>query len=244
MTPTTIAAVLPPFIIGRERRTDADVGSLHPDEMVAIARAVPGRRLEFTTVRTCAREALAALGSEASPWLAHSLGSASVVPGAHGAPTWPIGVVGSMTHCEGYRAAAVGWSTSCRSVGIDAERHLALPADAVDVVMSRGERAHVRRLTVLEPAVHWGRVLFSIKESIYKSWFPIMQCWLGFDDVEVDIDPEHGSFVGRLRDGHPATRSGLAEWRGRFVVDSQLILTSVVVPSDGAADGSRAAASS
>ncbi|MFF1717797.1 hypothetical protein [Streptomyces sviceus] len=42
-------------------------------------------------------------------------------------PAWPDGVVGSMTHCDGYRAAAVAHAGEVLGVGIDAEHHLPLP---------------------------------------------------------------------------------------------------------------------
>lgn len=40
---------------------------------------------------------------------------------------WPDGVVGSMTHCDGYRAAAVAHAGEVLGVGIDAEPHFPFP---------------------------------------------------------------------------------------------------------------------
>ncbi|WP_306332212.1 4'-phosphopantetheinyl transferase [Streptomyces sp. KL109B] len=71
--------------------------TLSRQEEALIARAVPKRRNEFTTVRACAHDALAGLGLAPVPLL----------PDERGAPGWPPGVVGSMTHCPGYGAAAV-----------------------------------------------------------------------------------------------------------------------------------------
>ena len=59
--------------------------------------------------------------------------------------------------------------------------------------------------------VHWDRVLFSAKESIYKAWFPLTGRWLGFEEASLSIDPAAGTFAARL---HVTAES---EFHGRFV---------------------------
>ena len=88
-----------------------------PEEEPLIARSVAKRRNEFITVRHCARIALGELGVPPVP----------ILKGDKGEPCWPDGVVGSLTHCTGYRGAVVGRSAAVRSVGIDAEPHDVLP---------------------------------------------------------------------------------------------------------------------
>ena len=70
---------------------------LFPAEEVLVAKAVESRRHEFATARNCAHRALALLGEAPAP----------IVRRERGAPQWPAGIVGSITHCAGYRAAAV-----------------------------------------------------------------------------------------------------------------------------------------
>ena len=88
-----------------------------PEEEPLIARSVAKRRNEFVTVRYCARQALGDLGLPPVP----------ILKGDKGEPCWPDGVVGSLTHCEGFRGAVVGRRAEVRSVGIDAEPHDVLP---------------------------------------------------------------------------------------------------------------------
>src|ERR1700727_169117 len=88
-----------------------------PEEEPLIAKSVAKRRNEFITVRYCARQALGELGVPPVP----------ILKGDQGDPCWPDGVVGSLTHCTGYRGAAVGVCSEVRSVGIDAEPHDVLP---------------------------------------------------------------------------------------------------------------------
>lgn len=179
-------ALVPPSVTLVE--TECDVPTmLYPAEQSYIAAAVEKRRAEFTTVRYCAGRALRELGLERPV----------MVPGRHGEPAWPDGVVGSMTHCQGYRAAAVALVRDAAAVGIDAEPNAPLPRDVLAMVASSHEAEHVRAMCEKCPDVAFDRLLFSIKESIYKAWFPAKRTWLGFHDAEVEIDAE-GVFRVRL----------------------------------------------
>ena len=37
--------------------------------------------------------------------------------------------------------------------------------------------------------IHWDRLIFSAKESVYKAWYPLARRWLGFEEAAVSIDP-------------------------------------------------------
>jgi len=41
-------------------------------------------------------------------------------------------------------------------------------------------------------AIHWDRVLFSAKESVFKAWFPLAQRWLGFEECRVELSVDGG----------------------------------------------------
>ncbi|WBQ08458.1 4'-phosphopantetheinyl transferase family protein [Kribbella sp. CA-293567] len=219
---TGIAALLPADVEVDERTGDVPLDTLMPQEYAAIAHAVPARRAEFATVRYCARRALSRLGHPAVPILA----------GKNREPVWPDGVVGSLTHCDGYRAAAVTNSPDIASVGIDAEVHQPLPEGVAKAVTVTGEVQMLTRLAVMYPAVHWGRVLFSAKESIYKTWFPLTHAWLDFTDCELVIDPEHGTFTGHLL--VPGPRIGgtvIDRFDGRWSATGRQVLTAAYQPS-------------
>ena len=104
---------------------------LFPAEEAAIARAVAKRRSEFATGRACARAALAKLGLPPVP----------IVPGLRGAPQWPAGVTGSITHCAGYRASAVARLTDVAGIGLDAEPNDALPGGVLERIAVAQEQA-------------------------------------------------------------------------------------------------------
>ena len=112
-----IEAILPGTVIAVEAREDPVDILLFPAEEASVGQAVEKRRREFTTARACARAALSQLG----------LPPSAIPSGERGEPHWPSGVVGSITHCDGYRACAIAHSTDILSIGIDAELHAALP---------------------------------------------------------------------------------------------------------------------
>ncbi|GEK19569.1 4'-phosphopantetheinyl transferase [Cellulomonas xylanilytica] len=183
---------------------------LHPSEEPGVANAVPARRAEYAAVRGCARIALRRLG----------LPDATVPAGPDRAPVWPAGIVGSMTHVDGYRAAAVGRADSWAGIGIDAEPHAPLPPGVDALVLSVDEQRAVART---EPALCADRVLFSAKESVYKVWYPVTRSWLGFEDVDVVLGD--GTFVARLR----RTGLGTDVLHGRWAVGDGLVVTAVVL---------------
>ncbi|MFC7472637.1 4'-phosphopantetheinyl transferase [Actinomadura keratinilytica] len=147
---------------------------LLPGEESRVRRAVPARRQEYATARGCARTALAA---SASPGTAdrRSLWR----------PRWPEGVVGSITHCQGYRAAAVALTTGTAALGIDAEPHLPLPDGALKVIADDEERARLTALEGAHPHIRWDTLLFSAKEAVYKAWHPHFPRRLTFRDASL-----------------------------------------------------------
>jgi 4'-phosphopantetheinyl transferase EntD len=227
MTDELLGHLVPATVAAVEAFADTDGARPHPEEEPLIARAVERRRREFITARACARSALRRWVAEPGPVLAE----------ARGAPIWPKGYVGSLTHCAGYRAAAVGRATEFASIGIDAEPHEALPSEVVGAVMSPAEQAALDRRTADHPDLHWDRMLFSAKESTYKAWYPLTGRWLDFLEAEVRF--EDGARRSRLADGTFTSRllvpgpivGGVAvsAFEGRWRVDRGLVVAAIVV---------------
>ena len=198
---------------------DGDVG-LYPGEESVVSRAVPQRRREFTVARSCARQGLRRLGAPAG----------AIGKGPAGEPQWPPGVVGSITHCAGYAAAAVAWADHLRTVGIDAEPDEPLPDGVLELTASPGEITHLAALAAADPRIHWGRLQFCAKEAIYKAWYPVQQRWLGFDDVDVRLDPD-GWFDARLLAPPVQGAEPFAHCRGRWCVDGGVLLAALSLPA-------------
>ena len=212
-----IAELLPTSVASADAFEDPPDATLWPDEQATVARAFERRRLEFTTARACARAALARLGIE----------PAAIVPDHRGVPVWPAGIVGSITHCEGYRAAAVARGLDVMTIGVDAEPNEPLPDGVLQLVSLAEERIHLTRLAAERPGVCWDRLLFSAKESVYKAWFPLRRRWLGFEHALVTLDPDTGTFSAHLRD--VASVGGITRFSGRWLVRDGLTLTATAV---------------
>jgi 4'-phosphopantetheinyl transferase EntD len=211
-----IERLVPDSVAVASTREDLQV-ELAPEEELVVARAVQKRRREFSTGRACARLALRQLG----------LDPVAIPAGGRGEPVWPAGLVGSITHCRGYRACAMAKADDVLAIGIDAEVHEPLPAGVLEQVTLGSERAMIADRAA---GVHLDRLLFSAKEAVYKVWFPLTRRWLGFEQAELSIDPQDGTFHARLL--VPAlvpAGASLSELRGRWCVEDGVVATAIVL---------------
>ncbi len=214
-----IAEILPQFVVSAEAYRDPDGLFLFPEEESVVSHAVEMRRRAFTTGRACARRALAGLG----------VAPVAIPPGERGAPRWPAGVVGSITHCHGYRAAAVAWAQEAICIGIDAEPHGSLPEGVLRRIASAQEQTWLRKLAASYPRVYWDRLLFSAKEAVYKAWYPLTGRRLDFMETLVVFDAARGTFGARLLvPGQTVAGQRLTGFSGGWLVRDGLIVTAIV----------------
>ncbi|MFJ9181410.1 4'-phosphopantetheinyl transferase [Streptomyces sp. NPDC102360] len=217
-----IAPILPEAVESAEAfGEEGERSGLFPAEARCVENSVPGRVREFTAVRHCARAALGRLGLPPSP----------LVPADGGAPAWPIGIVGSMTHCSGYRAAAVARSAAWAGLGIDAEPDEPLPDGVLEAVSVPAERADLAPLVRARPGVHADRLLWSAKESVFKVWYPLARRQLDYTGARVYLHPD-GTFQARLLVPGPVLvgrrLTGVeGSWRAR----GGLLVTAAYVPA-------------
>jgi enterobactin synthetase component D / holo-[acyl-carrier protein] synthase len=213
-----LAELLPLDIATSESVGVRTEGALFAQERALIANAHPQRRAEFATARRCAHRALDALGVPPAP----------IPAGASREPVWPEGIVGSITHCPGYHAAAVGRSRRYLSLGIDAEPDMRLPNGVFEEICLPRERTRLGDSGCRHP----DRPLFSAKESVYKTWFPVARRWLGFDQVLVTVCAD-GTFEADVLVPGPLPRL-----RGRWAVEDGLILTAIALAAGACSEAS------
>jgi 4'-phosphopantetheinyl transferase EntD len=199
---------------------------MFPEEAAHVVRAVESRRREFATVRKCAHLALSELGIEPSP----------IIPGPDREPLWPPGITGSMTHCDGFRAAAVVRKQDMNAVGIDAELNLPLPVGILELILTPDEKQALCHLASAYPDVAWDRLVFSAKESTFKTWFPLTGEWLEFKDCEIDLDAVNGTFVSTLRAAQGCVDGRIiaklhGRWRTLKSLKGDYLATAIQIPS-------------
>jgi 4'-phosphopantetheinyl transferase EntD len=220
-----IEEILLPAVAVAEAFGDPADAVLFPEEQAVISRAVEKRRREFTTARACARVALARLGEP----------PVAILPGDRGAPRWPPGIVGAITHCAGYRAAAVARASEVLAIGLDAEPDEPLPDGVLGVTSLAAERARLSDLAAAAPGPNWDRMLFCAKETVYKAWFPLTGRWLGFEQAAITIDPAGGTFTARLLvPGPEVDGRELTSFAGRWLARRGLIVTAISIRRDQA----------
>jgi 4'-phosphopantetheinyl transferase EntD len=214
--------ILPPCAAVATTRQEVPGATLFPEEEAALGRAVEKRRQEFTTARACAREALRKLGFPPQ----------AIPSGAGGAPQWPAGIVGSITHCRGYRACAVAHTSDLATIGVDAEPNEPLPEGVLADIALSSELGWLANLSREAPEVSWDRLLFSIKEAVYKAWFPLTGRWLGFEDASVTVDRTRCAFTAQLLVPGPVLDGcELSSFSGRWLIRDSLVLTAIALPA-------------
>ena len=171
-------------LIGHRRIAIGDEHAFLQAEATRFARSALKVRRQSGAARIVARRLLGLLGEP----------GAALPRSNSGAPVWPFGIVGSMAHDDEVAVATVVRSRCLRSLGIDVEPADALPREIVPIVATAAERARY------STAVLESRILFCVKEAVFKALYPLCGLFLDFHDIEIDLDA--GS--ARVRHGHSA----------------------------------------
>jgi 4'-phosphopantetheinyl transferase EntD len=141
-------------------------------------------------------------------------------------------VVGSITHCAGYRACAAARLGDVLAIGIDAEPDRALPDGLLDDVALPSERDWLADLMTGNPHVSWDRLLFSVKESAYKAWFQLTRRPHLFGDFAVRPFPGEPRFSVRVPDSFTAARGrSVQQLEAKWVAAGDLLVTAVTIPA-------------
>ena len=158
---------------------------LHPDERAAGAALAIARRGEWAAGRLALRAALARAGVEA----ADPIGIDD-----RGAPRVPAGFTGSISHKRGLAIAVAVPERDGARVGIDLELDAPSRVAIEARVLTAAERA---ALAALDAADRGRAVMlrFAIKEAIYKAVDPFVRRYVGFQEVEVELDDAGGARV-------------------------------------------------
>ena len=198
------AVAVPGLLIGHRVISPGDEGALQDAEVASISSSIANARRASGAARMVARGLLARLGHP----------EAQVPKGAGGAPVWPVGVVGSLAHDDEIAVAAIGLQRDFASVGIDIEPARALPPDMLSLVATQSERRRI------EDDLVKAKLLFALKEAVYKAVYPLDRVFLEFGDIEVD-----------LAAGTATTRSGRT-LALRSCMSSHIVALALVPPQE------------
>jgi 4'-phosphopantetheinyl transferase EntD len=92
------------------------------------------------------------------------------------------------------------------------------------------EHDRLADLAERHPGVHWDRLLFSMKESVYKAWFPLTGLWLDFQEASISVQPAAETFTAELLVPGPTVGGReLTGFDGRFAVADGFVLSAITV---------------
>jgi 4'-phosphopantetheinyl transferase EntD len=171
-----LAGLLPHHAVSAEIRGFRGAVCVAAQDEANVRNASPKRRDEFAAGRLCAAAALQALGS-------HSL---RVDREEGGAPIWPPGVCGSISHNDDVAAAVVCRAEEVRAIGVDIEKVGSVEPVLWTMLFSEAEH---RQLAAADPRTQdvLATTMFTAKEAFYKAQWPITREWLDFLDVEIEV---------------------------------------------------------
>ena len=157
----------------------ADTGQTlkpHPGEALLMAHAVAKRQREFALGRACARAALARLGH----------GKAALGRKADGAPLWPDGIVGSISHTQTHAVALAAPAEAFRGLGVDVEQEGRVTPALYRHLFDSEERAQLAGMP--EAGRHTlAALLFSAKEACCKIWLTRHEASQPFTGIHVTM---------------------------------------------------------
>ena len=215
-----LQALLPPGVACHVAEVGGAAGlpvSALPD---AIASSVPRRQREFCAGRACATAALGELGHAPS---------APLAIGPDGAPQWPDGYVGSISHESGLAAAVAAPVHGLAALGIDLAQTLTAQqaADVIGLVAPASEVASLAALRV-DPLVAL-TLLFSAREALFKCLAPRLRRYFDFLDVALDR-AQPGLLTLRLRIDLAADHPSGRVFDVRYRMHRGIALCAVALP--------------
>ncbi|MGY8684419.1 4'-phosphopantetheinyl transferase superfamily protein, partial [Bradyrhizobium sp. UFLA05-153] len=110
------------------------------------------------------------------------------------APLWPVGVVGSISHSSSDCGAVAGCSRNVLALGLDIEDEAPLGADLVPIICTSAER----RRREWSSGRFGPKLIFVIKEAVYKAYSPETGEFLDFQDVSVRTGDQSGFFEAEI----------------------------------------------
>lgn len=196
---------------------------LFPEEAGAVAKAAPVRLATFRAGRGCARAALKKLGSP----------PAAIPVTPSGAPIWPQGFVGSIAHTNEIAAAVIARSDRVKGLGLDLETSEPIDdATMVGIVCQPEELVPARQAAALEN-LRRGKLIFVIKEAVYKLYSPLAGAFLEFHDLTVFLDEPAGTFRAVLANPERPSLNGVRAVTGVFAETEGLVIALTSLGSAG-----------
>lgn len=190
------------------------------DEVLAVELANAKRAREFGAGRAAARNAMEMLGYMPRP----------ILQGDERAPIWPSPMTGSITHSDRDCLAVVTDDPDIAALGIDLEPATPLEPSLWPIVCTDAEMAWLASLGPSQRG-HFAKLIFCIKEAVYKAQFNISRQMLDFHAVSLTLDLQRTEFLCHFTDAVDGFTPGVA-FQGRFAILAGNFIAALELPSE------------
>lgn len=173
-------------------------------ELRVLGQVVDKRKQEYVAGRNAARCALRGLGFPPG----------DILVGAHRQPLPPLGSSISITHDSEYAFAVAGLNTHWYGLGVDVTQADELAESLISTVC-RG--SDLLDLAPSETLSQRAKLVFCLKEALFKAVFPQVIDWMEFSQSELQINHEIGGFEARILNPNDEPLELDGRWVGRFL---------------------------
>jgi enterobactin synthetase component D / holo-[acyl-carrier protein] synthase len=206
---SSLASITPPQTAIFFAKMAPEDHVLYPQESALTLKMSDKRLQDFRSSRYCAKNALKKLKIENFPLLCDDTR----------APQWPVCVVGSISHCIGMCIVIASKCPQIKGFGVDVELASPLDEDLLKLVCTPEE---ISALNIMGNPRQLAKLIFSIKESVFKCLFPLFRKWIGFKDVTIALNLANNTYEVSLN--HHLDFSNISEkLRGTWLIDNELV---------------------
>ena len=181
----TVSTILPSPIFYTSSYIGAkNKKTLLPEEALLIEGANNKREKEFCAGRYCAHNIMNTMGFYGFP----------ILKDKNGAPIWPKGTTGSITHSGNLAAATASTTERIKSVGLDIQKRVVpFPPNVVRILYRADEIDAFKRIPPKLLDLY-SCCIFSAKESVFKSCYMAFKFLPDFSDIFVELNLTKGIF--------------------------------------------------
>lgn len=165
---------------------------LYTEEKKLVMKQGFSRLMDFCKGRYCAHQALEKIGCHAFPILRDEFG----------APIWPEGITGSISHSGDVAAAVVARKTNIQGIGLDLQKRAIFPSAVLSVLFHDDEVASFLSIPT-DLADLYAYAIFSAKESAIKCFYAAREYLAYLNEIVIAMDWINGTFRAFI----PATQN-------------------------------------
>ncbi len=218
LIPASFSSLFPESVVTAEMKVvPVMINCIYPTERTFIQAAHNRRQYEFIAGRLGARAALEGFGITNFP----------ILIGNGGAPCWPQGIVGSISHTKTNCGICIARRSSVRGLGLDIEDVVPMDSTMLRQILTEIEYNWL----MSQPSFQHIRLactLFSAKECYYKCQYPITRSWLNFHDITVSLNIRASCFSINVlnKDSKPP---GINRPLGHFSYQDNTVFTALTL---------------